>query len=212
MTEATKIAQALLDIKAVTLSPLEPYTWASGLYAPIYCDNRLTISHPEIRTFITNALIETIQTHFPSTQAIVGTATAGIPQAAWVSQAMTLPMAYVRASSKDHGKKNAIEGQLESGTHVVVIEDLISTGKSALAACVALQEAGLIVDGVVSVFTYEMVQASIAFEAANIPVYSLCTFTELIDTATPTLTNDALELLALWSTDPVAYDKERRSK
>ena len=150
------IAESLLEIKAVSLRPNDPFTWTSGIQSPIYCDNRLTLSYPEIRRKIAAGLAEIITEKFPGTDLIAGTATAGIPHAAWVSELLNLPMCYVRSKAKGHGKGNQIEGNAASGQKVVVVEDLISTGGSVITAVEALREAGCNVLGVVSIFTYEL--------------------------------------------------------
>ena len=137
-----EIAESLLEIKAVTLSPNEPFTWASGIQSPIYCDNRLTLSYPDIRKKIATGLTNIITEKFPETELIAGTATAGIPHAAWVSDNLELPMCYVRSKAKGHGKGNQIEGKAEKGQKVVVVEDLISTGGSVITAVQALRESG----------------------------------------------------------------------
>lgn len=207
---ARQIAQALLDVKAVTLSPDQPYTWASGLKSPIYCDNRITISYPTVRQLITNAFVDYIKEHYPTVDAIVGTATAGIPQACWIADKMALPTAYVRAKAKDHGKTNQIEGRLQPGSKVIVIEDLISTGKSSIQACEALMENDIEVLAVLAVFTYEMEKAATAFANANIKYHALSNFTSLIDLAhTQNYVNEAqYQLLKVWKNDPIAYDQK----
>lgn len=177
------IAKQLLDIGAVTLRPNELFIWTSGIESPIYCDNRLTMSYPEVRQKIAQGLVELIQTHFSGVQAISGTATAGIPHAAWVSELMKLPMTYVRSSAKGHGKGNQIEGKLEQGEKVVVIEDLISTGKSSLAAVEALREAGADVLGIVAIFTYGFKQTKDKLSAANVPYYTLTNYETLTSVA-----------------------------
>src|SRR6476619_2258306 len=149
-----EIASHLLEIGAVFLQPNDPFTWSSGMKSPIYCDNRLTLSYPHIRQDIARGLQQLIEEHFPGTDVIAGTATAGIPHAAWVSDKLNLPMCYVRSKAKEHGKGNQIEGQVKENQRVVVIEDLISTGGSAITAVDALREAGCDVLGIVSIFTY----------------------------------------------------------
>ena len=210
MYKSKEIAKLLLDIKAVTLSPKAPYTWASGIKSPIYCDNRLTISYPKVRKIISEELVKLIKNEYPEVEAIVGTATAGIPQAAWVSDMMELPMAYVRSSSKAHGKNNQIEGQLKAGTKVVVIEDLISTGGSSIQACEALIEAGIEVLSVVSIFSYEMLKASENFKKANINFKSLVTLSILKEEAVKLnyINDDSLDSIALWAQDPEEYTKQ----
>ena len=150
------IAEGLLSIRAVFFRPNEPFTWASGIKSPVYCDNRLILTAPEVRTQVESALCEIIRADYPDVEVLMGTSTAGIAHAAIVGHMMGLPMGYVRSSSKDHGRQNQIEGRLEPGQKVVVIEDLISTGGSVLDTVAALREAGAEVLGVVSIFTYGM--------------------------------------------------------
>ena len=168
-----KIARALLSINAVMVSPNEPFTWASGIKSPIYCDNRLTLTAPEVRTQIEKSLAETIREKFPDCEVLMGTSTAGISHAAIVGHITGLPMGYVRGSAKDHGKKNQIEGKLETGAKVVVVEDLISTGGSVLEVVDVLREAGAEVLGVVSIFTYNMKKGLERLEEAHVINYSL---------------------------------------
>lgn len=177
------IAAKLLEIGAVALQPNEPFTWSSGLKSPIYCDNRLTLAYPDVRRTIAAGLAELIRTHFPEADLIAGTATAGIPHAAWVSERLGLPMCYVRSQAKAHGKGKQIEGKAEPGQRVVVIEDLISTGGSSLAAVRALKEAGCEVLGVAAIFTYGLDKAKQAFAAENLPAYTLTDYDTLIETA-----------------------------
>ncbi|MCI8415024.1 MAG: orotate phosphoribosyltransferase [Ruminiclostridium sp.] len=152
----TKIAKDLLKIQAVFLRPDEPFTWASGIKSPIYCDNRLTLSDHQVRLDVENGLAEIVKTHYPEAQALMGTSTAGIAHAAITAHLLKLPMGYVRSGAKDHGRKNQIEGKLEKGQKVVVIEDLISTGGSVLEVVDVLREAGAEVLGIASIFTYGM--------------------------------------------------------
>ena len=152
----TKIAKDLLKIQAVFLRPDEPFTWASGIKSPIYCDNRLTLSDHQVRLDVENGLAEIVKTHYPEAQALMGTSTAGIAHAAITAHLLDLPMGYVRSGAKDHGRKNQIEGKLEKGQKVVVIEDLISTGGSVLEVVDVLREAGAEVLGIASIFTYGM--------------------------------------------------------
>lgn len=177
------IAQSLLEIKAVTLSPDEPYTWSSGIKSPIYCDNRVTLAYPEIRENIYQGLIELIKEHAQDAEIISGTATAGIPHAAFVADQLKLPMSYVRSKSKGHGKGNQIEGALSKGKKVVVIEDLISTGGSSINAVEALIEDGAEVLGVFAIFTYGIHKAEEAFKAIDVPFYTLSNYDELISVA-----------------------------
>ncbi|EZX26455.1 MULTISPECIES: orotate phosphoribosyltransferase [Mammaliicoccus] len=177
------IAQSLLEIKAVTLSPDDPYTWSSGIKSPIYCDNRVTLAYPEIRENIYQGLIELIKEHAQDAEIISGTATAGIPHAAFVADQLKLPMSYVRSKSKGHGKGNQIEGALSKGKKVVVIEDLISTGGSSINAVEALIEDGAEVLGVFAIFTYGIDKAEEAFKAIDVPFYTLSNYDELISVA-----------------------------
>lgn len=177
------IAESLLEIKAVSLKPNEPFTWTSGIISPIYCDNRLTLSYPEVRRKIAAGLAEIITEKFPGTELVAGTATAGIPHAAWVSEVLNLPMCYVRSKAKEHGKGNQIEGKAEQGQKVVVVEDLISTGGSVITAVEALRQAGCQVLGVVSIFTYELAKGSQRMQEADITAYSLTNYSTLAEVA-----------------------------
>lgn len=178
-----KIARALLSIGAVIVRPDEPFTWASGIKSPIYCDNRLTLTAPEVRTEIENGLAFLVRTKFPDCEALMGTSTAGIAHAAIVGHLMGLPMGYVRSGAKDHGKKNQIEGKLEKGAKVVVVEDLISTGGSVLEVVDVLRGAGAEVLGIVSIFTYNMKKGRVRLEGANITNFSLTNLDVLVKTA-----------------------------
>ncbi len=179
----TLIAKDLLSIKAVFLSPNEPFTWASGIKSPIYCDNRLTLTAPEVRNDIENALAESVKANFPECEVLMGTSTAGIAHAAITGHILGLPMGYVRGSSKDHGRQNRIEGRLEKGQKVVVVEDLISTGGSVIDVVEALREAGAEVLGIVSIFTYGMKKGLERLAAANVTNYSLTDFDEIVAVA-----------------------------
>ncbi|WP_312095261.1 orotate phosphoribosyltransferase [Niallia sp.] len=178
-----EIAEQLLDIKAVFLQPNNPFTWSSGLKSPIYCDNRLTLSYPKVRKNIATGLAELIKEKFPETEVVAGTATAGIPHAAWVSDILDLPMAYVRSKAKAHGKGNQIEGKVDKGQKVVVVEDLISTGGSVITAVNSLREAGCDVLGVVAIFTYELPKGKELLSDAEIAAYSLTDYTSLLEVA-----------------------------
>lgn len=194
------IAKHLLSIGAVELKPNDPFTWASGIKSPIYCDNRLTLSYPLIRKDIAKGFVQLIRTHYPDVQMIAGTATAGIPHAAWVADLMDLPMCYVRSSTKGHGKQNMIEGKLHKGQRVVIIEDLISTGGSSLAAAKALQEEQAHVLGVAAIFSYGFAKASTAFAKQNIPCHTLSQFSTLLQIAEndKQLTEDDINKLIEW--------------
>ena len=170
------IAEGLLSIRAVFFRPNEPFTWASGIKSPVYCDNRLILTAPEVRTQVESALCEIIRADYPDVEVLMGTSTAGIAHAAIVGHMMGLPMGYVRSSSKDHGRQNQIEGRLEPGQKVVVIEDLISTGGSVLDVVSVLREAGAEVLGVASIFTYGMQKGLDRLAAANVKNHSLTNF------------------------------------
>ncbi|NCC67190.1 MAG: orotate phosphoribosyltransferase [Clostridia bacterium] len=174
-----QIAQDLLNIKAVIFRPGQPFTWASGIISPIYCDNRLTLTAPEVRTHIETALAQTVKEHFPGCQVLMGTSTAGIAHAAIVGHIMNLPMGYVRSGAKDHGRQNQIEGRLMPGEKVVVVEDLISTGGSVLEVVDVLRSAGAEVLGVVSIFTYGMKKGIGRLREADVVNYSLTNLDEI---------------------------------
>ena len=171
-----KIAKALLSIKAVIFQPNDPFTWASGIKSPVYCDNRLTLTAPEVRTQIEEGLAETIRANYPDVEVLMGTSTAGIAHAAIVGHLMNMPMGYVRSGAKDHGRKNQIEGRLLPGQKVVVVEDLISTGGSAIEVVNVLREAGAEVLGIVSIFTYGMKKGLDRLAEANVKNISLTNF------------------------------------
>ena len=173
---AQLIAKDLLQIKAVFFRPEEPFTWASGIKSPVYCDNRLTLTAPEVRNDVENALAETIRREYPDAQVLMGTSTAGIAHAAITGHILGLPMGYVRSGSKDHGRQNQIEGRLEKGQKVVVVEDLISTGGSVIEVVNVLREAGAEVLGIVSIFTYGMKKGLERLAAAGVKNVSLTTF------------------------------------
>lgn len=170
------IAKDLLKIKAVFFSPNEPFTWASGIKSPVYCDNRLTLTAPEVRNHIEEGLAEIVRKEYPEAEVLMGTATAGIAHAAITAHILDLPMGYVRGSAKGHGRQNRIEGRIEKGQKVVVVEDLISTGGSVLDAVAALEEAGAEVLGIVSIFTYGMKKSVERFEQARVKNVSLTNF------------------------------------
>ena len=178
-----KIAKDLLKIKAVFLRPEEPFTWASGIKSPIYCDNRLTLTAPEVRNDVENGLVEIIKENYPEVEVLMGTSTAGIAHAAITGHLMNLPMGYVRGGAKDHGRGNQIEGKLEKGQKVVVVEDLISTGGSVIEVVDALREAGAEVLGIASIFTYGMKKGLDRLEAANVKNISLSNFDTLVEVA-----------------------------
>ncbi|MFJ8513026.1 orotate phosphoribosyltransferase [Lysinibacillus xylanilyticus] len=183
MTLQNEIAHAMLKVGAVELNPTELFTWASGIKSPIYCDTRLTISDPVIRKQLANGLASLIKENFGTTEIVAGTATAGIPHAAWVSDILDLPMVYVRSKAKEHGRGNQIEGKYAAGQKVVVVEDIVSTGGSSITAVEALRAAGCEVLGVVCVYTYNLPRAEQAFEEAGIKYVSLTNFDYLIEAA-----------------------------
>lgn len=178
-----KIAKALLSIRAVFLRPDDPFTWASGIKSPVYCDNRLTLGYPDVRKKIEEGIAETVKKYYPEAQALMGTSTAGIAHAAIAAWLLGLPMGYVRGSAKDHGRNNRIEGRIELGMKVVVIEDLISTAGSCVDTVEALREAGADVLGVVSIFTYGMQKGIDRLAQANVENHSLTNFDTLIEVA-----------------------------
>ena len=178
-----KVAKNLLKIKAVFLKPNDPFTWASGIKSPIYCDNRLTLSYPDTRKVVEEGLAEVIKTYFPTCEVVMGTSTAGIAHAAYVSDILNLPMGYVRGGAKDHGRGNQIEGVVPTGKDVVVIEDLISTAGSSIEVVEVLREAGCNVLGIASIFTYNLKKGIDRLEAANVVNHSLSNFEVLVKVA-----------------------------
>ena len=207
---AKQVAHILLDIEAVCLSPQAPYTWASGLKSPIYTDNRLIMSYPNERRFIEEALAILIKENFGSVEVIAGTATAGIPHAAFVSEILDLPMIYVRSSVKDHGKGRAIEGQLLADQKVVLIEDLISTGRSVLEAVKQVQAEGGQVLGVVSIFNYQLQSGVDAFNVAGVDYISLTDYSTLLEVATSDgELSTYRQSLEEWYQDPQAWSDKQ---
>jgi orotate phosphoribosyltransferase len=197
-----EIAEILLNVGAVELSPEDPFTWASGIKSPIYCDNRLTMSDPVGRKQIAEGLAELIKTYYPETTLIAGTATAGIPHAAWVADILGLPMVYIRSKAKGHGRSRQIEGKVKPEDKAVIIEDLISTGGSSLNAVEALQSEGIEIAGVVSIFTYELESADKAFAEADLTYKSLTDFGALTEMAkeSGTISAESMEGLLEWHT------------
>lgn len=183
MKLSEKIAKDLLKIQAVFLRPEEPFTWASGIKSPIYCDNRLTLSDCAVREDVENGLAETIRTYYPEAEVLMGTSTAGIAHAAITATILNLPMGYVRSGAKDHGRQNQIEGKLQAGQKVVVVEDLISTAGSCIEVVNILREAGADVLGVVSIFTYGMQKGLDRLQEANVENHSLSNLDELVEVA-----------------------------
>ncbi len=199
-----KMAEHLLKIGAVHLQPNDPFTWTSGLKSPIYCDNRLTLSYPEVRRDIVQGFMELVKNHTDAVDVIAGTATAGIPHAALLSEALGLPMVYVRGSAKGHGKQNQIEGKIEKGQRVVLVEDLISTGGSVIQAAEALRAAGAEVVAIVAIFTYEFQKAEDALKTADLPTYVLTSYSTLLGVAKEQgmISSAEEERLAEWRKDP----------
>ena len=200
MTIQHKLAKELLAIEAVALRPNDYFTWTSGIKSPIYCDNRITMSYPSIRKEIAAGMVEVIKEKYPVVEVIAGTATAGIPHAAWVSELLDLPMIYVRDSAKKHGKTNQIEGRVLEGQKVVIIEDLISTGLSSLKVAKALREAGAEVLGVVAIFSYELKKAHEAFSQAEVEYVTLTNYPVLVEEAVASdfIHQDDVEKLLEW--------------
>lgn len=203
MMEKT-IAKDLLSIQAVFLRPNEPFTWASGIKSPIYCDNRLTLSYPEVRKDIEQGLAKLIKENYPECECLMGTATAGIAHAALAADILDLPMGYVRGGAKSHGRNNRIEGKVEPGMKVVVVEDLISTGGSSLECVEALREAGCEVIGLIAIFTYGLPKATTNFEAANCKYATLTDYDTLIEVAKENnyIKDEDMEKLKAWKKDP----------
>jgi orotate phosphoribosyltransferase len=205
-----QVAEFLLQIKAIKLQPNNPFTWASGWKSPIYCDNRITLSHPTVRTYIRQQLTKAIQEKFGSVGCIAGVATAGIPQGALVAQELGLPFIYVRAKPKEHGRGNMIEGDILTGQRVVVIEDLISTGMSSLQAVAALREAGYDVAGLAAIFSYGFDIATENFKAANCPFVTLSNYNALLKYAEENqyIIRKDVDVLREWRQSPSTWGTE----
>ena len=204
---ARRIAAALLRIEAVVLRPERPFTWTSGIKSPIYCDNRLTISYPEVRDMIAEGFADLISRHYPEAEVLAGAATGGIPHAAFTAQKLNLPMIYVRDKAKGHGKENLIEGLLIPGQKAVVIEDLISTGGSSLRVANAVNAEGGHALAVAAIFTYEFESAAQAFRDAGIALHTLSNYSALIQeaAASGSIDQEELALLHRWKEDPESY-------
>ena len=203
------LASFLLQIKAIKLNPANPFTWASGLKSPIYCDNRVTLSYPQVRTFIREGFVKMCLDKFGKPDVIAGVATGGIPQGALVAQELGLPFVYVRSAPKDHGLENLIEGDLRPGMKVVVVEDLISTGGSSLKAVQAVRNNGCDVIGMVASYTYGFDVAEKAFEAADVKLITLTNYEAVLEVAQETgyITEDELPLLNEWRRDPAHWNQ-----
>jgi orotate phosphoribosyltransferase len=206
---AAKIAEYLLEINAIKLSPNEPFTWASGWKSPIYSDNRLSLSHPVIRTYIKKELGKLIHTYYPNAEAIVGVATAGIAPGALVADEINLPFGYVRSEPKKHGMGKQVEGDIRVKQKIVVVEDLVSTGKSSLQAIDSLRDFGCDVLGMVSIFTYGFDTASQNFEASNCTFHSLSNYNTLIEVAAAKgmIKNEQIEVLNEWRRSPSTWNQ-----
>ena len=205
-----EIAKDLLKIKAVKLSPAKPFTWASGIKSPIYCDNRLTISYPEIRKQIAQGLAAQIKAEFPDVEVIGGVATAGIPHAAWVADELGLPLIYVRSKPKDHGRGKQIEGVLPAHAKTVLIDDLLSTGGSVLRAVKAAQNEGADVIGVGAIFSYQLSVVSANFKQVGLSFTTLTNYSELLEAATEEnyIAEDQLETLKKWRKAPEKWNND----
>lgn len=201
------VCEHLLDIGAVSLSPNAPFTWASGIKSPIYCDNRLILSYPEARKVIEEALADLVKREFPEAEAVLGTATAGIPHASYISWILDMPSGFIRSKAKDHGKNKRIEGAFKEGEKVVVVEDLFSTGGSSIDAAKACEAEGLNVVGIISIFSYELKAAEENFAASGFKHASLATFPELAEVAVARgdLSEEEKARLNRWREDP--YDE-----
>ncbi|MCX6351697.1 MAG: orotate phosphoribosyltransferase [Bacteroidetes bacterium] len=206
---AAQVADYLLEIKAVILRPNQPFRWASGWNSPIYCDNRIILSHPKVRTFVIDSFVAAINKNFAAGEVIAGVATAGIAHAALIADKMNLPMAYVRAKAKEHGTEKMIEGRITPGQKVVMIEDLISTGKSSLAAADSVREAGANVLGLAAVFTYNFSDSVTAFEEKKVPLVCLSGYDILVERATEKgyIKSSEISLLEEWRKNPSTWGR-----
>lgn len=206
---ALVIAEFLLQIKAIKLQPNDPFTWASGWLSPIYCDNRIALSYPKIRTYIRQQLAKNVETSYGKPDVIAGVATGAIAQGALVAEALGLPFVYVRPKPKEHGRANQIEGEVQEGQKVIVIEDLISTGQSSLKAVEALREAGCDVKGMGAIFSYGFKIADENFKAANCPLFTLTNYETLIHIATEKgyVSTKDVDTLKAWRKNPAEWGK-----
>lgn len=208
------LASFLLQIKAIKLNPANPFTWASGLKSPIYCDNRVTLSYPQVRTFIREGFVKMCLDKFGKPDVIAGVATGGIPQGALVAQELGLPFVYVRSEKKSHGMNNQVEGIINSGQSVVIIEDLVSTGKSSLNAVEALREKGAVIKGMLAIFTYGMDVAAENFKKNDCQLYTLTNYNTLVQKAAEEsyIREEDLASLMEWKKDPQAWSDARIQK
>jgi len=202
------IANKLLQIKAIKLNPQSPFTWASGIKSPIYCDNRISLSHPEVRTAIKNALAAQSK-NFRQFDIIAGVATAGIAHGALLADALNMPFCYVRSEAKSHGRQNQIEGDIKPNSKILVVEDLISTGGSSLQVVEVLRQEGYEIVGVLAIFDYQFEKAKNSFANANCKYETICNYQELIKEANETdyISNAQMEILANWNNDPIAWSE-----
>lgn len=201
------VAKLLLEVKAVSLNLDEPFRYASGILSPIYCDNRIIISHPAQREQVVEAFISVVREHNLEFDVVAGTATAGIPHAAWIAERLGKPMIYVRGQQKGHGKKNKIEGEFEKGAKVIIVEDLVSTGGSAINAGLAVRDAGGVVTDCLAIFTYEMEKAMKRFKKAEIVLHTLTNFSTLVNVASLTgyIPEEEADKVLAWNMDPEGW-------
>ncbi len=204
---AGPIASKLMEIGAIKLNHQNPFTWSSGWKSPVYCDNRLSLSYPDVRSYIKRSLVQAIREAFPKADAIAGVATAGVPQGALVAEELQWPFVYVRPKPKDHGLENLIEGKIEKGQSVVLVEDLISTGGSSLRAATALRDAGAVVKGMVAIFTYGFATAEENFAKEHVDLVCLCDFDHLLKEALKNkfINEDQLAHIKTWRLDPAHW-------
>lgn len=207
MTDASVTAEKLLQVNAVRLQPEQPFTWASGWKSPIYCDNRKILSHPFVRDFIKSELCNVVFEKFGDAELIAGVATAGIPWGAMIADQLKLPFIYVRPKPKEHGLGNQIEGEFREGQRVVIVEDLVSTGKSSLQVVDVLREKGMLIEGMVSIFNYRFAAAEAAFQSANVELYSITDYPALIDLSVRNgvITSQQEEILLKWRQEPSTW-------
>jgi orotate phosphoribosyltransferase len=216
MTEpdySKQLAASLLQIKAIRLSPQNPFTWASGLLSPVYCDNRLLLSYPDLRKQAISGLLA-LSEEFTDIQGVAGVATAGIPHGALLADQMDLPFVYVRSQPKGHGKGNQIEGEVRPGCRVIVVEDLISTGGSSLLAVKALQDAGMVPIAVLALFTYGLPQSAQQFSAANVPLRTITDYASVLEVAqhNGSISQIEFELMQTWYKDPQAWSERQKAQ
>lgn len=214
MQSKKQCAQYLLQINAIKLNPSNPFTWASGLKSPIYCDNRKSLSYPEVRDFIRDEFVKIVKNQFGNPDVIAGVATGAIAQGVLVAQALNKPFVYIRSEAKKHGMTNMIEGDIKEGQSVVVIEDLISTGGSSLKAVTALREANCNVLGMVAIFTYQLPKALDAFALENVELHTITDYSHLLETALETnyIQHDDFETLKVWKNSPADWSAKFEEK